>query len=81
MGVPHFYISVKNFLHLFKIYFFVFLFLSNPLNYKWIIAKYISVNKAMQIEDIIVYLFCFTPFVILIGVSMWLAWKDKDKFD
>ncbi len=35
----------------------------------------------MQIEDIIVYLFCFTPFVILIGVSMWLAWKDKDKFD
>ena len=35
----------------------------------------------MDIEDIIAYLICFSPMAILVGLTMWLAWRDKDRFE
>lgn len=31
--------------------------------------------------DIVTFLMCFTPVGVLVGVTMWLAWRDIDKFD
>ena len=35
----------------------------------------------MEIETIAAYFICFAPLAILIGLAMWLAWRDKDTFD
>jgi len=35
----------------------------------------------METETIAAYFVCFTPFAILIGVSIWLVWRDKDTLD
>jgi len=31
--------------------------------------------------DIVTFLMCFVPTGVLVGVTMWLAWRDLDKFD
>jgi putative copper export protein len=35
----------------------------------------------MDIESIVAYFICFVPFGLLMGVAMWAAWRDKDRFD
>jgi putative copper export protein len=35
----------------------------------------------MDIETIVAYFLLFCPVALLIGVAVWLAWKDKDYFD
>jgi len=35
----------------------------------------------MDTETVVAYLIIFCPIAMLIGVSIWLAWKDKDRFD
>jgi hypothetical protein len=35
----------------------------------------------MEIESIVAYSICFIAFGSLFGVTMWLAWRDKDNFD
>lgn len=35
----------------------------------------------MNIEYITDFLCCFVPIGMWIGVILWLAWDDKDKFD
>jgi hypothetical protein len=31
--------------------------------------------------DTITFLMCFAPVGVLVGITMWLAWRDIDKFD
>ena len=35
----------------------------------------------MEIESIVTYLICYAPIGMLVGVTMWLVWRDKDKLD
>ena len=41
---------------------------------------FFCVNMTMDIETIVAFSLLFSPIAILIGVSVWAAWHDKDKF-
>jgi hypothetical protein len=35
----------------------------------------------MDIETIAAYVVCFSPIALLVGLSVWLVWRDKDMLD
>jgi len=35
----------------------------------------------MENEPIVTYFICYAPIALLVGVTVWLVWRDKDKFD